>query len=191
MQSEPNVRLVILGEGEERKNLTEQAQKLGIANRLELPGSIPFAQIPAYLKAADLFCFASQSETQGLVTLEAMAAGLPIAAYDATGTSDVVVDSENGLLTADEPPALAQAIRRILTDEALRQKLRQGAVRTAEAYEIGRQAGRLTAVYEQAVADQKANRLVQVDPQKPLLKDKWYELLGMEKNPLEVLRLGN
>lgn len=191
MQSEPNVRLVILGEGEERNSLTEQAQELGIADRVELPGSVPFEQIPNYLKAADLFCFASQSETQGLVTLEAMAAGLPIAAYDATGTSDVVVDGENGLLTVDDPQALGQAIRRILTDEALRQKLREGAERTAEAYEIGRQTQRLTAVYEQAIEDKKAGQLVQVDPQKPLLKDKWYELLGMEKNPLEVLRLGS
>jgi glycosyltransferase involved in cell wall biosynthesis len=191
MQSEPNVRLVILGEGEERESLTEQAQELGIADRLELPGTVPFEQVPAYLKAADLFCFASQSETQGLVTLEAMAAGLPIAAYDATGTSDVVVDGENGLLTDNDSQALAQAIRRILTDEALRQKLQEGAGRTAKEYEIGRQAQRLTAVYDQAISDKKANKQVQVDPQKPLLKDKWYELLGMDKNPFEILNLGH
>jgi 1,2-diacylglycerol 3-alpha-glucosyltransferase len=191
MQSEPDVRLVILGEGEERESLEEQAQELGVADRLELPGMVPFAQIPAYLKAADLFCFASTTETQGLVTLEAMAAGLPIAAFAATGTSDVVVDGENGLLTDEDPQALAQAIQRILTDDSLRQKLQEGAEQTAERYEIGRQAQRLTAVYEQAINDKQTNKLIQVDPQKPLLKDKWYELLGMDKNPFEILRLSN
>jgi hypothetical protein len=50
-----------------------------------------------------------------------------------------------------------------------------------------RQAKRLTAVYEQAKIDQEANRHVEVDKHKPLLKGKWYELLGLEKNPFHIL----
>jgi hypothetical protein len=70
---------------------------------INLIGTVPFDEVPNYLKAADLFCFASITETQGLVTLEAMAAGLPIVAVDATGTSDAVTNGEQGLLTARRP----------------------------------------------------------------------------------------
>ena len=72
-----DVRLVIIGEGDEEKRLKKLVRHMGIVNRVEFIGSIPFDEIPLYLKTADLFCFASVSETQGLVTMEAIAAGLP------------------------------------------------------------------------------------------------------------------
>ena len=61
------------------------------------------------------------------------------------------------------------------------------AERTDDTYDMKRQAERLTAVYEQAIADKKANRFVQVDRQKPLLTGHWYELLGLEENPFHSL----
>ena len=78
MQKRAEVRLVILGEGDERKALEKRARELGMAGRIEFTGNVPFAEVPRYLKAADLFCFASISETQGLVTMEALAADLPV-----------------------------------------------------------------------------------------------------------------
>ena len=62
------------------RNLEKQAQSLGIASRVTFLGWLPFDDVPCYLKAADCFGFASLTETQGLVTLEAVAAGLPVAA---------------------------------------------------------------------------------------------------------------
>ncbi len=182
----PDTRLVILGEGEERHNLKKQAQQLGIAERVELPGTIPFADVPHHLFAADLFCFASVTETQGLVTLEAMAANLPVVAVDASGTSDVITHEVEGLLTENNAQALAQAIILALQNDSLRESLRAAAQAKAQAYDIRRQAERLTAVYQHAIADKKANRFVPVDEQKPLLKGHWYELLGLEKNPFHT-----
>jgi glycosyltransferase involved in cell wall biosynthesis len=182
-----DVRLVILGEGEERDSLQKRAQQLGISERVELPGAVPFAEMPQHLFAADLFCFASVTETQGLVTLEAMAANLPVVAVAASGTSDVIDHEVEGLLTDDNASSLAQAIIRVLQDDDLRQSLRTAAAEKARTYGIKRQAERLTAVYEQAITDKKANRFVQVDVQKPLLKGHWYELLGLEENPFRNL----
>ncbi len=97
IEQHPQARLVILGEGEERASLETLATKLGIRERVEFTGSVPFNEVPAYLKAADLFCFASVTETQGLVTLEALAAGLPVVAVDANGTRDVVANEPGRL----------------------------------------------------------------------------------------------
>jgi glycosyltransferase involved in cell wall biosynthesis len=187
MQDIPNTRLVILGDGEERDSLQKRAQELGIAERVELPGSVPFADVPKHLFAADLFCFASVTETQGLVTLEAMAADLPVVAVAGSGTSDVITHEVEGLLTENDGQALAQAIIRALQDDDLRQSMREAAKAKARTYDMKRQAQRLTAVYEQAIADKKANRFVQVDRQKPLLTGHWYELLGLEENPFHSL----
>lgn len=187
MRSQPDTRLVILGEGEERASLEKQAKKLRISDKVELPGSVPFAEIPHYLFAADLFCFASITETQGLVTLEAMAADLPVVAVAASGTSDVITPEKEGLLTENSAEALAQAIIRVLQDDPLREGLRAAAQAKAQEYDIRRQAERLTAVYQQAIDDRKGNHFVQVDKNKPFLKTRWYERLGLDHNPFRFI----
>lgn len=187
MRIVPDTRLVIMGEGEERHSLEEQARQLGIAERVELPGAIPFVEVPQHLFAADLFCFASITETQGLVTLEAMAADLPVVAVDASGTSDVINHKVEGLLTENSAQALAQAIVRVLQDDDLRDSLRAAAQIKVQTYDMRRQAERLTAVYEQAIHDKEAGRFVHVDRHKPLLKGHWYELLGLEQNPFHTV----
>ncbi|MCB8943080.1 MAG: glycosyltransferase [Ardenticatenaceae bacterium] len=187
IQHIPNTRLVILGEGEEREALQKLVQKLGVSERIELPGAVPFTAIPQHLFAADLFCFASVTETQGLVTLEAMAANLPVVAVAASGTSDVIDHEVEGLLTEQNADDLAQAIIRVLQDDDLCEVLRTAALAKAQTYDIKRQAERLTAVYHQAIADKKADQFVQVDKQKPLLNGRWYELLGLEENPFHTI----
>jgi 1,2-diacylglycerol 3-alpha-glucosyltransferase len=186
MKKIDNVRLVIIGEGEENKALKRYARDLGIAHRVEFVGSIPFTDIPRYLKAADLFCFASVTETQGLVTMEAMAAGLPVVAVNATGTRDVIEHNQEGLLTYNDSGALAQAIERVINDEVLRQRFKQAAAKKARFFDMATQAKKLIAVYQQAVEDKKANRVVPVDKRKKIFQiiideDQWHKLLGREK----------
>lgn len=126
MTDRDDVRLVIVGGGLEKDSLEAYARKSRFSDRIEFTGTVPYEEVPNYLKAADLFVFASVTETQGLVTMEAMAAGLPIVAVAATGTSDAVVDGEQGLLTENDSAALAHAICRVLDDEALRERLYEG-----------------------------------------------------------------
>jgi glycosyltransferase involved in cell wall biosynthesis len=181
MQQQDGVRLVIIGEGDERRNLERYATELELADKVEFVGRLPFDQVPAYLKAADLFCFTSLNETQGLVTVEAMAAGLPIVAVDAGGTSDTVTHRKEGLLTADDPRALARAIIQLLKDEALRRCFSQAALKKAQAFTATALAQKLLAVYEQAQADKEAHLSVSVKKYKPVLqlvKDQWNKLPG-------------
>jgi glycosyltransferase involved in cell wall biosynthesis len=162
MRERDQVRLVLIGDGLERKALEELAGDLGIASRVEFTGRVEFTEIPAYLRAADVFCFASVTETQGLVTMEAMAAGLPIVAVDATGTSDAVTHGQEGLLTENDSAALAQAIQRVVDDAALRQQFKTAAAKKVAWFDIKAQTKKALEVYERAIEDKKADRYVEI-----------------------------
>lgn len=164
----PQARLVIIGDGEQKDELIKMAQKMGIARQVEFTGKIPFDEVPLYLKAADLFCFASTTETQGLVTMEALAAGLPVVAVEASGTQDVVENDQQGLLTENNGEALAAAINRVLDDEALFNRYKQATTDRAATFDMKRKAEDLIEVYHQAIEDQRAGRLVQVDKAKKI-----------------------
>jgi len=162
MRDHPNLRLAIIGGGLEERSLKKIAQELGIANRVDFVGSVPYEEVPNYLKAADIFCFASTTETQGLVTMEAMAAGLPIVAVDATGTHDAVTDGKEGLLTENNSAALAEAINQVVDNQELREQLISGGAARLESFDIDNQAKRMLDVYDQAIAAKQANRYITV-----------------------------
>ncbi len=172
----PDLRLVIIGDGPSRTKLEKLAEKRGLAGRVEFLGTLPYSEIPAYLKAADLFGFASITETQGLATMEAQAAGLPVAAVDATGTSDAVTHLREGLLTPNSAAALGNAIEKILTDETLRRRFRAAALEKAATFDISLITPRLIEVYKQAVIDQKANRKVCLTKSNKLFKIDWTQI---------------
>lgn len=180
MNQQSNIRLVILGDGPLREDLKAQAEELGIANRVEFTGIVPFDAIPGYLKSADLFCFASITETQGLVTLEALAAGLPVVAVDASGTRDVVEDGVEGLLTANDSLALSKALERILNDKTLYHQFQQNTKAKAQKFDLKTLSLQLVEVYHQAIADKKAGLTVLQDHRKPIFAINWRKMLGLE-----------
>jgi glycosyltransferase involved in cell wall biosynthesis len=175
-KSHPEAVLALIGDGPDADSLKKLAKKLGVGKRVDFVGRIPFEQMPNHLKAADYFAFASITETQGLVTLEAMAADLPVIAVDATGTSDIVEDGKDGILTENNPDSLAAGIRRVLDDPELAQHLQAGAIAKAEEFETLHVTRKMLAVYEQAIEDKKAGIFVQPDKRKPIYKVAWNKL---------------
>lgn len=168
MRDRPNVKLVIIGGGSEQKELEKQASALGIGDRVLFTGIVPYEAVPGYLKAANIFCFASTSETQGLVTMEAMAADLPVVAVDATGTRDIVEDGKDGLLTENSAAALAAGIERVVDNTDLRQTFVDNARAKIEWYDSKRQAQRMLDVYAHAKEEKRLGRSIKVE-RKPLL----------------------
>jgi glycosyltransferase involved in cell wall biosynthesis len=162
LEKHPDLRLVLLGDGPDRQDLEVFAAELGIAGRVDFMGSVPFDEVPAYLKAADFFGFASTTETQGLVTMEALAAGLPVIAVEASGTRDIIQNEQQGLLVDEDTQALANGMNRLLSDEDRFQRFRQAAQARIDVFSMTTLAGHLTDVYEQANQDKKANRVVEV-----------------------------
>lgn len=176
----PNVRLVILGDGDQREELEKYARELDITAQVQFPGNVPFADVASYLKAADIFCFASITETQGLVTLEAMAAGLPVVAVAGPGTSDVVTDNQECILTDNDSDALAKGLLALLADSANWDRYQEAARQKASQFAQQAQAQKLLEVYENAIVDQQAERTIKMDEQRPIFQFDWQELFQFE-----------
>ena len=128
----PEARLWLVGDGPQRPALQSQIAALGLLGRVVLAGA--FDAVDELLAAADLFVFPSLEEGTSLSLLEAMAAGLPIAACDIPPNRDVACDGQQALLTPPgQPDALAGAIRRLLDEPELAARLGEAARERAAA----------------------------------------------------------
>ena len=125
----PNVEanLVVVGEGVLKPDLQELAAELGVADRVRFAGAVTDADLPAYYHACDLFALPSiaESEAFGFVQLEAHACGKPVVSTDLpTGVPYANLDEVTGLIVPPkDSAALATALNRLLSDEALRRRL--------------------------------------------------------------------
>jgi 1,2-diacylglycerol 3-alpha-glucosyltransferase len=149
----PHARLLLAGHGTEAERLQQAAGASVLAGRVRFLGLLAHEALPAVYQAADVFLFASETETQGLVLAEAAACGLPAVAVNAPGCDEVVRDGHTGLLTKSEPPAMAEAAIGLLLDADQRRRMAERARLVAEAeFDVRLQIDRTLAVYETARA---------------------------------------
>jgi len=146
----PQAHLVFMGKGPEEEYLREQVGELDLGRRVVFKGLVPHERVPDYTAAADLFVFSSLTDTQGLVLIEAMAAGTPVVAIEAPGPVDVLSEG-GGLLLPAEEDAFAEAICALLEDDDRRRRLGEEARKAARRYSIPRATEQLVNVYEAAV----------------------------------------
>jgi glycosyltransferase involved in cell wall biosynthesis len=136
--------LVVLGEGPERGALESLARQLGVSDRLFLLGRVP--DVAAWLRRADAYVQPARWEGFGLAVLEAMLAGLPIAASNVSSLPELVVDGSTGLLVPpDDAEALALAILQLFERPELGAAARERAHRE---FSVDRMAEQTLAVYD-------------------------------------------
>jgi glycosyltransferase involved in cell wall biosynthesis len=134
--------LRVAGAGPELARLRRLAARLGLADRAEFLGHVPFSRLAAEYRRARVFCLPSRQEGFGIVFLEAMASGLPVVAARAAAVPEVVADGECGtLVPPGDPAALARALGEMLEDSALRGRLEEAGRRRVERYDAPRVAG--------------------------------------------------
>jgi glycosyltransferase involved in cell wall biosynthesis len=150
--AQPHVVLLLVGEGPETDNLRREAQRLGLTERVKFLGKIPYNAVPDHLALADIFITASQTETQCLSLVEALAGGLPVLGIDSPGVRDAIVDGENGLLSTPEMAVFTDKLRQLVTKPDLRRGLAEKARTTAEKYDINRTAQAILTEYEALAA---------------------------------------
>ncbi|MEY8390260.1 glycosyltransferase [Lachnospiraceae bacterium 45-W7] len=126
--------LIVIGDGPQKQELQAYAQELGVLENVTFAKTVPNEEVAAFHCASDLFLFASKSETQGIVLLEAMAGGSPVVAVKATGVCDVIRSGQNGYVTEERQEEFAQRAAQILCDSSLYKKLAEGAGVTAQRY---------------------------------------------------------
>jgi phosphatidylinositol alpha-1,6-mannosyltransferase len=123
---------VIVGEGDEERRLRQIAKELGLVNEVIFAGHIPDRELPGVYASADIFVMASREipgrldliEGFGIAFLEAAASGLPVIAGRSGGVADAVRDGKTGfLIDPEDPKEIAEAIRLLLTNSDLRQRL--------------------------------------------------------------------
>lgn len=154
----PNTKLVFVGDGQYMKELKALVKRLGIATNVIFPGFIDDAHKSAYYQAADAFLFASNTETQGIVILEAMVSGLPIIALQDDSFKGQVKNGRNGYLldSRTSPEGFGKKIIKFLGDDS--EKLREfgkNSVEMAKDYSEKHQAEKLLAIYTGLIAAHK------------------------------------
>ena len=154
LRHQPELLLVIAGEGPAQAELKARTHELGLQAAVRFIGYLDRQQaLPDCYAAADLFVFASRTETQGLVLLEAMAAGLPVLALPEMGTQDILAPGRGALVSPGDPAAFGRIWGEIFADAAWRQRLADEAPHYAAEWSDAVMAGHLATLYRQCIAD--------------------------------------
>jgi glycosyltransferase involved in cell wall biosynthesis len=134
--------LVIVGEGQLRVALEQQIERLGLQNRVFLPGRA--GNIGDWYERADLFVLSSHFEGFPLSLLEAMAYGLPVVSFDCdTGPRDIIRDQTDGILVRPgDLDDLAVGLNRLMSDDSLRKKYAERAIEVREKFSISEVTGK-------------------------------------------------
>lgn len=127
------VRLLVVGDGEERSNLEQQAKDAGVVDRVVFVGGVPQEAVLQYLWAADVFLSLNELSNVGNPLLEAMRAGRCILTLDEGDTGKLIKDGETGvLLTSSAPAAIAGALAQLAAEPDRRARLGEAARQFAE-----------------------------------------------------------
>jgi 1,2-diacylglycerol 3-alpha-glucosyltransferase len=177
LKADPQAVFLLVGDGDAREEMIAILKSAGVADRVFAVGKKSGADLTGAYAAMDWFVFASQSETQGIVLAEAMAAGAPVVALDGPGVREILKDGENGLLLPSDSraPAFTAALERIMNDTELSRRCAAKARESAGEYETGHCTERMIYAYEETIA-----RYERLSDEDPMPWDKFIAGIGVE-----------
>ncbi len=147
--------LVFVGGGPELDNLKEKAKKTGYARDIVFAGYRSREELAYFYSVTDVFVFPSKTETQGLVTLEAMMAGVPVVAIGERGTLDVMKGDNGGFMVKEDVNEFSQRVLELLKDKELYAEKSQEAKKWASQWSLDTLTEKLVTYYEEALAIRK------------------------------------
>ncbi|UJS22821.1 glycosyltransferase [Thiothrix winogradskyi] len=148
-----DILFVIAGEGPAEKSLHSQVKRRGLESNVSFVGYLRRdGELQACYKAADVFVFASRTETQGLVLIEAMACGTPVVSTAVLGTKDVIGSGQGGLVAPEEVEGFAKQVERLLQGKTLHAQKTKEALAYAATWSHTAQAEKLVGFYQQVQA---------------------------------------
>jgi 1,2-diacylglycerol 3-alpha-glucosyltransferase len=154
LKAHPRAVFVLVGDGDARENMLSAFAEAGLGDLVHAPGKLSGSELADAYAAMDCFAFASQTETQGIVLAEAMAAGNPVVALDGPGVREIVRDGVNGhLLPADgSPEEFCAALSQTISKPAIRRTLAANARQSAKDYDSAVCTRRMLHCYASLVA---------------------------------------
>lgn len=151
-RSQPNVLLIIAGEGPALANLKKQVRQRGLTEQILFIGYLRNPQdLWSCYQAGNAFVFASRTETQGLVLLEAMALGVPVVSTAVMGTKDILDAGEGALVAEDNVEAFAKRVVYLLERPDLQAELSKQGLAYVEEWRAERMAERVEVLYQSLI----------------------------------------
>ena len=145
-----NISMLIVGDGPYRNKLEKEVQELNLGNKVIFAGMISPEEVPSYYQLGDIFISASNSETQGLTYLEALASGLPSVCKSDPCIKDVIINGYNGF-QYDSFESFENHINYINDNKEIYGSLSENARLTAEKYTTGLFADKVESLYERVI----------------------------------------
>lgn len=182
LQKRPRAVFLLVGVGPSQQQVRMMFEKAGLRERLICAGLLQKQQLAEAFQAMNVFAFASRSETQGMVLIEAMACGLPVVALDAPGVREVVVDKRNGRLLPEEKlPVFSAGLHWVLDQPVGQlQQLKKQALATAEAFSMQACADKALTYYRQSLSHSFTSAVAE--------EEGWEHLLSRIKAEWEIFK---
>ena len=154
IKEKPNFKLLIIGDGPDKENYENMVKERNLEKNIIFTGKVAWEEIPIYYQLGDVFVSASQSETQGLTIIEAMAASLPALCIDDESFRNTVIDDLNGYLFKDKKEC-KEIILKLMNDKKLLENIQIGARNSAEMHSSKYFAEKVLDVYKLAINNHK------------------------------------
>lgn len=150
---------IICGAGREKTNIEYLVKKMNVTENVTFTGFLPNREFPDIYSIADLFANPSESELQSIVTMEALASGLPVVASNKDALPELVQNPENGLLfKPGDSQALSQKIIEILSDDALKKSMGETSLEIIQDHSIENTISQFESLYKEAIDTFKSTR---------------------------------
>lgn len=150
-EKDDRVSLVLVGDGPMREELERACREDPGRGRMVVTGMVPYEDVPAHVRAGDVFVTPSVSEVHPLTIMEAMAAGLPAVGIESPGVGDIIDPGRSGLLCGKDAEELASAML-AMCDDRRRSEMGACALESARMYDIHRTSAELLEVYRDLVS---------------------------------------
>ncbi len=153
LKRDKNCVFLVTGNGVMKDRIEEICDTEGVKDQLIMTGQLEGKDLASAYSSMDLFVFSSLSETQGMVLVEAMAAGTPVIALDAPGAREVVKSGENGELLDDHaiPDEFANAVEEYLSGKEKISRAKAGGLNTAKQFSRKASVAKLIDLYERVL----------------------------------------
>jgi len=156
LKQNEKTKFIVAGDGDKLPELKKMVADAGLESRVVFIGIVTGDAKKNIYASGDIFVYASISETQGMILTEAMLAGLPIVAVNATGAKDIVINRATGILVDENEDDFSRAVLKVAGDEDVRKRFSENARKIAmENYVSSVCAGKMIALYEQTITDKK------------------------------------
>lgn len=152
IQNDIKFHTVIVGKGKELGALKKLAKDLKLTSHVTFTGFLPDAELANIYKVGDIFVMPSVAELQSLVTMEAMATGLPVVGADAVALPHLIKDGRNGyLFKPGDHVELASKLLKLLQDKELREKMGKESLKIIQEHEMGHVIEKMEHTYEETI----------------------------------------